>query len=121
MLNGFFTYSGGTHNADSTVLTLSKPQYTIGGLTTSATYTINMTGSLNSATNFASLNKYRIVGATTYVSGTFNSPNGCYTNTSGGVTFPNVQPDGSGNIKVYLFTEVGQEAAPNAGIKGVQN
>lgn len=119
--HAFFTYSGSSHTADSTVVTLANPQYQITGLSNAHTYTITVVGSINkSLANFASSNNYYLYNGTTTYAGT-PRPYDAGNNTSGIVTFTSVVPDGSGKIQGFLFTVVGQETCILNGITIRQN
>lgn len=113
LLHGWWTFSSVNRLADSAVQTMAKPNFTITGLTVGHSYTIKMVACIASSfTGLSSNNKYRIVGASTYISALYNSKG----NTSNEVVFSGVQPDGTGTIKIYTFTESGQNMNLTSGI-----
>lgn len=119
---GWYMYSAvpGGLQSDSATLGLSINQLLIGGLNPAATYTISWSASLD-ASRFGLVcqNKLRIQGITMYISPLLQESN----NTSQPTTpqFTSVQPDASGNLKVYIFTEAASELAILAALTIKQN
>lgn len=113
LLNSYYSYSGSGHTVDSVTQTMANPNFTITGLTPSHTYSIVFVGSLVSSDGFTCANKYRVRGAADYVTGVLNA----HANTTAETAPLSVTTDGSGNLKIYCFTEVGQQLAIINGIK----
>jgi hypothetical protein len=107
----WFSYNGGVSNLDA--YDPAKPKLVISGLNPTSTYTIEVGGTLDGATfNFNSITDYRVSGLTTPALKTIN----CKSNISTTQTFT-VQPDASGNIKIYFNAESGQDMSVNSAIK----
>jgi hypothetical protein len=101
LYGGFYTVSGSNRLADSGNQTLSKPNFVATGLTVGHTYTISIYSSLNTRySGFHSNVHATAVGSTTYASSVMT----LLGNTNTAITFT-LQPDGTGTIKFYLFTD----------------
>jgi hypothetical protein len=112
-----FTYSGATNFVDSVNQTLSKPNFTISGLNSAATYTIKFTACLDDTRFGLTCNNYywaKGLPALAYRTPTTLNALG---NTSGIATLTGVQPDASGKISIYIFTVPGQELGILSGLQ----
>lgn len=116
-----FSSSGGY--GDSLTVTMAKPQIIIAGLNPSLTYKIYIGSSLDNAQfSLTCTNKYRVVGAATYISGLFNQfANTTHPTAAEGPQFTTAAPNASGQLKFYFFTEPGQEVSTVSTVKIVQN
>lgn len=119
----WFMFSSSGHFADSTVVTMAKPQIIIAGLNPALTYKVYIGASLDNAQfSLTCNNKFRIVGAATYISPLMDQfGNNTHPTAAEGPQFTSVTPNASGQLKFYFFTEVGQEVTTVATIKVVQN
>jgi len=100
--HGIFSVSNGTNRlADSVNQTLSNPNLTATGLSTSKAYTVKIYQALNGRySGFHSNVHVTIVGSTTQTSATATLLN----NNTAVITFT-VTPDGTGTIRTYFFTD----------------
>jgi hypothetical protein len=107
--HGFFNASGSNRLGDSTNQTLSNPNLTATGLSTSKAYTVKIYQALNGRySGFHSNIHVTIVGSTTQISSTYTLLN----NNTAVITFT-VTPDGTGTIRTYLFTDGASTTAIN--------
>jgi hypothetical protein len=102
---------------------MAKPQVIIAGLNPALTYKVYIGSSLDDGQfSLTCTNKFRIVGASTYISGLMNQlGNTTHPTAAEGPQFTSVTPNASGQLKFYFFTEVGQEVTCVSTIKVVQN
>lgn len=109
LYRGWLSVSTTNRQGDSALQTLSKPNLTYTGLTVGHTYTVTVYSSLNPRySGFHSNVHTTIVGSTTQISATMT----LLANTSNPITFT-IQPDGTGTIKLYFFTDGASTSAFN--------
>ena len=93
MANTWLQWNGNSFNL--ALYNASLPQLLLSGLNPGSTYILRMSGS---DVYYQGSTQYTVAGASVAGSQYLN----CYNNTSQGVTFEGVQPDASGNIRVYV-------------------
>lgn len=126
LLHQHYTYSGGSSGgtfADSATQGLGKPNYTVSGLNSSATYHVELTGNLDNTrfSGLAATNSYYALGAGTTATIGTNPAGGNTLNLQGNKTqkivWASITPNSSGQINFYLFTIHGQDINDCGGIQ----
>lgn len=120
LLSQMYTYSGSSNFADSATQTLSKPNFSLTGLNSAATYTVRITFDLdNTRFGLTCNNKFYVKGlpATAYVNAGFNALG----NLTQEAVFTSCTPDATGKLNIYLFTTPGQEISGAGGIIAYKN
>jgi hypothetical protein len=116
--NGWYTYSGSSNIADSTSQTLSKANFLISGssISNSNTYHIEFTACLDGSRFALTCNNYYYALGTPTTAYRTTTTLNANNNTTTKITLSGVQPNASGQIKIYLFTVSGQELGILSGI-----
>lgn len=129
----FFTNCNGTSNAvmfnswfTGSQYDHTKPQLQLGNLSTGKTYTIKITGSSTGGNATSRITLIHIEGATLLSTQTYNphpvtGGGGGGQNTTDGVTFTGVVPDGSGTIRIWFNKVNSGDQQGHCGVISIAN